>query len=77
MVLGKSEQHGIIDDPPVLSTENDVEAATDSELLDLCDDKPASTDPVCGEDAAYILAGVTELLEADLPRAREEVWNNG
>ena len=49
-----------------------IEGATDEDLLALCGDEPESTEPVATEDTAYVLAGVTELLKADLPRARKE-----
>ncbi|KKM83069.1 hypothetical protein LCGC14_1313220 [marine sediment metagenome] len=50
-------------------------AATDEELIGLTDDEPnEGEDPgaVVGEDAGYVLAGITELLKDDLPRARKE-----
>ena len=56
-----------------------LSAATDEETLALCDDEPGgakSTEPVQAEDAAYVLAGITELLKDDLPRARR-IQNNG
>ena len=46
-------------------------SATDEELHRLCEDEPGSSEPVEAEDAAYVLAGVAELLKADLPRARK------
>ena len=52
--------------------------ATDEEIMTLTDDEPDDGDyhkvfrPVEGEDAAYVLAGITELLKDDLPRARKE-----
>ena len=51
-----------------------LETADDEELMRMSgDDEPErtkSTDPVEAEDTAYVLAGVTELLKDDLPRAR-------
>ncbi len=50
-------------------------SATDDEIMALTDDEPSKReDPgaVEGEDAAYVLAGITELLKDDLPRARRE-----
>ena len=52
-----------------------LSAATDDEIMALTDDEPSKReDPgaVEGEDAAYVLAGITELLKDDLPRARKE-----
>ena len=57
-------------------------AATDEEIMALTDDEPNKREdvddgdyhkvfrPVVAEDAGYVLAGITELLKADLPRAR-------
>ncbi len=50
-------------------------SATDDEIMALTDDEPDKReDPgaVEGADAAYVLAGITELLKDDLPRARRE-----
>ena len=55
-----------------------LSAATDEEIMALTDDEPDKSnereDPgaVEGEDAAYVLAGITELLKDDLPRARKD-----
>ena len=54
--------------------------ATDEEIMALTDDEPNESNEsnereypaVEGEDAAYVLAGITELLKDDLPRARRE-----
>ncbi len=54
-------------------------AATDEEIMALADDEPDEREDhgaVEGEDAAYVLAGIKELLRDDLPRARKE-QNNG
>ncbi len=53
-----------------------LEQATEEELMVLCDGEPEHSEPVQAEDTAYVLAGVTELLKADLPRARRR-QNNG
>ena len=50
-----------------------LESESDDELWRLCDDEPASSDPILPEDKECILAGITELLRADLPRARQ-LW---
>ncbi|KKL05813.1 hypothetical protein LCGC14_2602250 [marine sediment metagenome] len=50
-------------------------AATDEEILVLADDEPNEREDhgaVVGEDAGYVLAGITDLLRDDLPRARKE-----
>ncbi|KKN01745.1 hypothetical protein LCGC14_1124710 [marine sediment metagenome] len=47
-------------------------AATDEEIMALADDEPNKKEDhgaVVGEDAGYVLAGITELLKSDLPRA--------
>ena len=58
-----------------------LEGATDEDLIGLCGDEPGwdeqgvsrqRSDPVRGEDVAYVLAGIERLLKADLPRARKE-----
>ena len=52
-----------------------LSGATDDEIMALSDDEPSKReDPgaVEGEDTAYVLAGITELLKDDLPRARKE-----
>ena len=52
--------------------------ATDEEIMALTGDEPNEReDPgaVEGEDAAYVLAGITELLKDDLPRARRDKDN--
>jgi hypothetical protein len=52
-----------------------LSAATNEEIMALTDDEPNEReDPgaVVGEDTAYVLAGITELLKDDLPRARKE-----
>ena len=62
-------------------------AESDEEMLGLCEDEPAGESysgqsgpyytatvaPVGQEDVAPILAGIEELLRADLPRARQ-LW---
>jgi hypothetical protein len=55
-----------------------LSAATDEEMMAMADDEPNKREypPVVAEDAGYILAGVKELLKADLPRARRR-QNNG
>ncbi len=50
-------------------------AATDEETMALTDDEPDKREElgaVVGEDTAYVLVGITELLKDDLPRARRE-----
>jgi hypothetical protein len=49
-----------------------LSAATDEEMMAMADDEPEKREypPVVAEDAGYILAGVKELLKANLPRAR-------
>ena len=50
-----------------------LEKASDEELMGMSGDEPEPTDPVQTEDVGPVLAGVTELLKADLPRA-QRVW---
>jgi hypothetical protein len=53
-----------------------LQTATDEELMGMSGDDESDeregADPVESEDTPYVLAGVTELLKADLPRARKE-----
>ena len=53
-----------------------LEKASDEELMGMSGDEPERTDPVQTEDVEPVLAGITELLKADLPRARR-IQNNG
>ncbi|KKM16763.1 hypothetical protein LCGC14_1682610 [marine sediment metagenome] len=53
-----------------------LQGASDEELMGMSGDEPERADPVQYEDVEPILAGVTELLKADLPRARR-IQDNG
>ena len=60
-----------------------LDGATDDDLMEMCEDGSTQDlpstryaaqagDPVRGDDAKPVLAGIERLLKADLPRARKE-----